>query len=180
MHVLHPAFPLLCAPVRTGISSESCSMLSFVQHSAQAATWPEKPRREICAVPFGKAMFSFGVSSSPLLCNHLTSEDLVDSRPCAWRELQGREYLAGFFVKLGGAESHFDRLPERRLSRSDPTSPHTHTSKEFLIKADVPFPPTITWSTVLHSGTSQETPAEQRHRFSGRPRSCPNCCVWES
>jgi hypothetical protein len=25
-------------------------------------------------VPFGKAMFSFGVSSSPLLCNHLTSK----------------------------------------------------------------------------------------------------------
>jgi hypothetical protein len=54
-----------------------------------------------------KAMFSFGVASSTSALQPSNFEDLVDSRPCAWRELQEREYLARFFVKLGSTGISF-------------------------------------------------------------------------
>ena len=70
-------------------------------------------------------MFSFDVSSS---ISALQPSNLGSGRqpalcpPGAWRELQEREYLAGFYVKLGSTESHFDRHPERRLSHSGPNA----------------------------------------------------------
>jgi hypothetical protein len=85
-------------------------MLSFVQQSAQAATWPEKSRRQVCVTASSrleKRCFSFGVSSSTAALQPSNFEDLVDNRSCAWRELQEMEYLAGLFVKLGSTESHF-------------------------------------------------------------------------
>lgn len=130
--------------------------------------------------PFGKVMLSFGVASSTSALQPSNFEDLVDSRPCAWRELQEREYLAGFFVKLGSTEPHFDRHPERRLSRSDPTPPHTHV-QGIPHKSRCALP---TNYYVVH-GPAQwyETGRLQRNNAIDSlvgPRSRPNRRVWES
>jgi hypothetical protein len=109
-------------------------MPSFVQESGQAATWPEQVKAPIVRYrfePFGKAMLSFGVSSStsalqPSNLKIWSTAGLVP--PCAWRELQEREYLAGFYVKLGSTESHFDRHPNVAY-RIQTKRRHTHTAQ---------------------------------------------------
>jgi hypothetical protein len=84
-----------------------------------------KAKAPKCAVRTAseKAMLVSVLHRLPLLCNHLTSK-IAGRQPALC--LEGAAKKGSIWLKLGSTESHFDRHPERRSSRSDPT-PHQNT-----------------------------------------------------